>query len=56
LVLSKKPSWQLISGMERLRRQQPLHLNARIYKTTTTIVISMVIMKISVESYIQRLI
>jgi hypothetical protein len=40
------------SGKERIRRQQPLHINARIQATIVTIVISMVILKISVGSYI----
>jgi hypothetical protein len=41
------------SGKERTRRQQPLHISARIQTTTATIVISMVTLKISVGSYIQ---
>jgi hypothetical protein len=40
------------SGKERTRRQQPLHISARIQTTTTTIVILMVTPKISVGSYI----
>jgi hypothetical protein len=40
------------SGNERTRRQQQLHINARIETTTATIVISMVTPKISVGSYI----
>jgi hypothetical protein len=42
--------------VERIRRQQPRHVNARIQETTITIVISMVILKRSVGSHIQRLI
>jgi hypothetical protein len=41
------------SGNERIKRQQPLHINARIQETVVTIIIMMIVLKISVESYIQ---
>jgi hypothetical protein len=43
-----------ISGKERIRRKQPLHIRARTQTTTATIVISMFTPNISVGSYIQR--
>jgi hypothetical protein len=42
------------SGKENIRRQHPMHINARIQATTTTIAISMVTPNISVGRYIQR--
>ena len=47
------PSREKISGKERIRRQQPLHIKEIIQTTTATIVILMVTPKISVGSYIQ---